>query len=80
MSFKSIFPFFYVEKITLRCPIGTSNVRPGLYIRIVAASKRRLECNNPDLVSALQLNGVDPDDLYDHGIISLPHKKTPSKQ
>ena len=69
-----------ILKIAVKCPIGTSNVRPRLCIRIVAASKGRLECSNPDLFSALQEKGVDPDDVFDHGIITLPHKKTPSKQ
>ena len=66
--------------ITVKCPIEPSNILPNLGIRTVVASKGRSECSNPDLVSALQAKGVDPDDFLDHGIIPLPPKKTPSKK
>ena len=66
--------------VTVKCPIEPSNILPNLGIRTVVASKGRSECSNPDLVSALQLKHVDPDDFLDHGIITLPRKKTPNKQ
>ena len=44
------------------------------------ASNGRSECSDPDLVSALQLNHVDPDNFLDNGIITLPPEKTPYKQ
>ena len=65
----------------MNCPIKSKpDAVPNLGTRTVVASKERSECNNPEVVSALQIKHVNSEDLLDNGVISLPSKKSPDKE